>query len=36
MASIERFVHFIAQTPLGADAVAVPDFQHADHQFGID
>ena len=25
----------IAQSPLGADAVTVPDDQHADHQFWI-
>jgi hypothetical protein len=25
-----------AETPLGADADAATDHQHADHQFGID
>ena len=29
-------VHLFAQAPLGADAEAVADHQHADHQFRID
>ena len=29
-------VHLLAQPPLGADAQAVADQQHADHQLGID
>ena len=28
-------MHFLAETPLGADAQAVADQQHADHQLGI-
>jgi hypothetical protein len=28
-------VHLLAQAPLGADAEAVADQQHADHQLGI-
>ena len=28
-------MNFLAQTPLGADAEAVADQQHADHQLGI-
>ena len=27
---------FLAQAPLGADAKAITDDQHPDHQFGID
>jgi hypothetical protein len=29
-------VDLLAQAPLGADAEAIADDQHPDHQFGID
>lgn len=29
-------MHFLAQAPFGADAIAVTDDQHPDHQLGID